>query len=248
MVPVLLSIKNLSVSVENKKVLSNVNLDVPSGKIHAIMGPNGAGKSSLALTIMGHPNYKILNGQITFDQKDILSLSPDKRAQLGIFLAFQNPYQIEGLSVKHFLRQAYNSLYSGTGRQKSLIDFNKHLEEKQKLLKIEDEFLDRSLNVGFSGGEKKRAEILQLAVFEPKLAILDEIDAGLDIDALKIVGNTLVSLHKAAPEMSFIIITHRTNIFEFLCPDKVYVLISGEIKKSGDKKLISTIEHEGYKF
>ncbi len=242
----MLGIKNLFVSIEDKKILNGVNLDVNEGMIHAIMGPNGSGKSSLAYTVMGHPRYTITQGSIEFDGTIINTLSPDKRAKLGIFLAMQYPVEIEGIPLKDFLRQAYNALYDGTTKQLRVKEFNAYFNEKLALLGIDQEFAKRHINVGFSGGEKKRAEMLQLAVLQPKLAILDEIDSGLDIDALKMVCNALTTIKKAMPTMTFVVITHYKRILEYLPPDIVHVMQAGKVIRSGGPALADELEKTGY--
>jgi Fe-S cluster assembly ATP-binding protein len=244
---ILLSIKNLKVSVEKKIILDDISLDIFQGQIHAIMGPNGSGKSTLANTLMGHPKYKIESGKIIFAGEDVSEFSADKRARLGLFLAMQNPYEIEGVVFKDFLRQSYNAIYKGTDKELDLKGFKKLLTEKMELLKIKPEFVERFLNVGFSGGEKKRAEVLQLAVLQPKLAILDEIDSGLDVDALKIVCDGLNQIKTDSKEISFLIITHYPRILHYLNPDFVHVMQHGNIVKSGDIKVAQEIEKNGYK-
>lgn len=243
----LFSIKDFSASTNNKQILKDINLNIAPGQIHAIMGPNGSGKSTLALTLMGHPKYKITNGTITLNGKDITALSPDQRAKAGLFLAFQNPHEIEGISLRDFLRQSYNALHKGTDKELSPLEFRNLLSKKIKLLKVKPDFVERSINYKFSGGEKKRAEILQLAVLQPKLAILDEIDSGLDIDALKIVCDGINSIKKENPKMSLLIITHYPRILSYLKPSVVHVLQNGSIIKSGDKSLALALESEGYK-
>jgi Fe-S cluster assembly ATP-binding protein len=242
----LLSIRDLHVSVEDKAVLNGISLDIEKGKIYAIMGPNGSGKSSLAFTLMGHPRYTITSGSLTMQGHDVTELSPDQRAKLGMFLAMQHPYEIEGIPFKHFLRQAYNALYDGTDKQLRIKDFHKMLLEKVKLLKMDESFIDRSINVGFSGGEKKRAEILQLAVLQPKLAILDEIDSGLDIDALKIVCQSLQEVKRENPDIALVLITHYQRILQYLKPDVVHVIQGGKIVKTGDSTLAEELEAKGY--
>lgn len=242
----LLAISNLHATVNEKSVLNGVNLIIEPGQTHAIMGPNGSGKSSLANTLMGHPRYTITQGEITFDGQVINTLSPDKRAKAGIFLAMQHPIAIEGLPLKDFLRQAYNSLYDGTPQQLRLKEFATHLQAKMALLKVDQAFVDRPLNVGFSGGEKKRAEMLQLAVLQPKLAILDEIDSGLDVDALKTVCLALNSVREDNPAMSVLVITHYNRILQYLKPDVVHVLDQGAIVRTGGPELAETVEQTGY--
>ncbi len=243
----LLDIKNLVVSIEDKSVLNGIDLSVQKGQIHAIMGPNGSGKSSLALTLMGHPRYEIQDGQILFEGTPVQELSPDKRSQAGIFLAMQHPYEIEGVPYKHFLRQAYNALYDGTDKQLRIRDFHKMLLEKLTMLKMDEEFINRSINVGFSGGEKKRAEMLQLAVLQPKLALLDEIDSGLDIDSLKIVCEGLNKVREDNPEMSVVMITHYQRILNYLTPDFVHVMQDGKILRSGGPEVAQELEVQGYR-
>lgn len=242
----LLSIKNLSVSIEETSILKGINLDVKTGQMHAIMGPNGSGKSSMAYALMGHPRYDVTNGSMKLLSSDLSELSPDKRAKQGMFLALQHPLEIEGVALKDFLRQSYNALYDGTERQLKLRQFAKHLIEKLYLLKMDVEFGERPLNVGFSGGEKKKAEILQLAVLQPKLAILDEIDSGLDIDALKTVCEAINTVRKDNPEMSFVVITHYKRILEYLNPDFVHVLQDGKIVRSGGPEVADDLEEHGY--
>lgn len=242
-----LSIKNLSVAVEKKNILHTINLDIPAGEIHALMGPNGSGKSSLALTLMGHPRYQVTSGQIFCYEHDMTHLSPDKRAKLGLFLAAQNPVEIEGITLRDFLRQAYNALYRGTEHYLTPKEFLAHLNEQLELLGMDVSYADRSVNLGFSGGEKKRAEMLQLAVLKPKIAILDEIDSGLDIDALKIVCSTLRAIKAAHKELTLIIITHNARIFDLLIPDQVHVMHHGSLLQSGGIELIRSIEAIGFK-
>jgi len=242
----LLAIKNLNVSVEKKKILKGINIDVEPNQIHAIMGPNGSGKSTLALTLMGHPKYFIEEGDILFEGKSIKKLPVDQRARLGIFLAMQHPYEIEGVTLRDFLRQSYNAIYGDTPKRLDVQGFNKLLDEKLKSLKIEESFVDRYLNVGFSGGEKKLAETLQMAVLSPKLAILDEIDSGLDIDALEVVCACINKLKQMNPQMSLLVITHYCRIFKFLKPGFVHVMQEGKIVQSGGKELAESVEAEGF--
>jgi len=241
-----LSISNLEVHVEGACVLKGANLSLENGEIHALMGVNGSGKSSLAATLMGHPSYKIMGGDISFQGEKINGLSPDKRAGKGLFLAFQYPHEIEGVRFFDFLRQAYNALHAGTDKQCGIKAFKKLVDEKCTLLGIDSDFLDRSLNVGFSGGEKKRAEILQLAVLQPKLVILDEIDSGLDVDALRVVCDGIVHLKQSNPDMTFLVITHYSRILTYLKPDVVHVMNNGVITQSGDAALADRIEKNGY--
>jgi Fe-S cluster assembly ATP-binding protein len=242
----ILEIKDLVVLVDNKKILNGINLNIAQGQIHAIMGPNGSGKSSLAYTLMGRQGYKIESGEIYFDGLNINNTSVDIRAKLGLFLSFQAPYEIEGLSIKTFLRESYNALYNKTDKALSFDKFNNYLDEKINLLNINPEFLDRSLNVGFSGGEKKKLEILQLAVLQPKFVILDELDSGLDVDALKIVCAGINKIKNNNKNLTILVITHYYNILKFLEPDFVHILKNGKIIKTGDKNLALEIEKEGY--
>lgn len=241
-----LHVSTLSVSVDNKQILNGVNLVMQPGQVHVIMGPNGSGKSSFALSLMGHPSYKVLSGTIHINGQEIQDLSPDKRAQLGLFLAMQHPLEIEGVPYKDFLRQAYNALYDGTEHQLRIRDFHTMLLSRLALLNIDESFINRSLNVGFSGGEKKRAEMLQLAVLKPKLAILDEIDSGLDVDALKVVCKALAAVRAENPAMSVLLITHYPRILQYLVPDVVHIMQHGKIIKSGDATLAQEIEAIGF--
>ncbi len=242
----LLSIKNLKVSIEDKAILNGIDLTINPGEFHVIMGPNGSGKSSLSYTLMGHPRYTITDGDIAFNGESIVDLSPDKRAKKGIFLAMQHPLEIEGVTLKDFLRTAYNALYDGTEKQKRLKDFAEHLIRKLHLLGIDVSFAERSINVGFSGGEKKRAEMLQLAVLEPKLVILDEIDSGLDVDALKTVCQALNHINAENPSMAVLLITHYARILNYLQPQFVHVLQNGTITQSGGPELAHQIEEHGF--
>jgi len=235
-----LVIKDLKVSVDGEMILNGVSLEVKKGEVHALMGPNGSGKSTLANTLMGNPKYKIEGGQILLDGKDITELEVDKRARLGLFMSFQYPSEISGITIANFLRAAYNSWHE----EMSVIDFRKFLEEKMALLKMDKKFADRYLNEGFSGGEKKRAEILQMAVLSPKMAVLDETDSGLDIDALKTVAEGINSL--LGPDMGVLVITHYQRLLNYIKPDRVHILVKGKIVKSGDASLAEEIEAQGY--
>lgn len=236
-----LLIKDLHVSIDSKKILNGVDLVVKKGEVCALMGPNGSGKSTLAYTLMGHPKYQVDKGEIWYKGKNILELAPDERAKLGLFLSFQYPQEIPGVSVSNFLRTAYNSLRPN---QLSVPDFVKLLKEKMKLLKIDDSFSRRYLNEGFSGGEKKRAEILQLAVLQPEMAILDETDSGLDIDSMKVVADGVNSL--IGPNIGVLVITHYQRLLNYIKPDKVHIMIKGRIVKSGGKELAHELEARGY--
>ena len=236
----LITIKNLYISADNIEILKGLSLSIKEGEVHALMGPNGSGKSSLALTLAGHPKFKVTNGSISYKNIDLTTLSADKRAQEGLFLSFQNPCEIEGVSLREFLYASKKNC--------NPVEFEKLLTEKMKLLDLTTEFVERSVNFRFSGGEKKQAEILQLAVLKPKLAILDEIDSGLDIDALKKVCNCINKAREDNPSMSLLIITHYPRIFQYVVPDTVHVMNNGKIVKSGKKELADLIEKEGYSF
>lgn len=239
----ILNIDNLSVQVEDKKIIKNFNFSLAEGEIHAIMGPNGSGKSSLAYSLTGHPKYVITQGNITFLKKDIAALSPDKRAKLGLFLAFQYPYEISGATVFSVLKEAYTIK---KGKLVTVTKFSEMLFKYMDILHIDKSFAYRDLNEGFSGGEKKKLEILQLLMLQPKLAILDEIDSGLDIDALKVVSCGVVHAKKENPQMAIILITHYQRILTHIRPDFVHVMHEGQIKKSGNALLVKTIDLHGY--
>ena len=234
-------IKNLEVSLENKKILKGINLTIKKGEVVFLMGPNGSGKSTLGNTIMGNPDYKVDKGSISLLSKSILKFSPDKRAKLGIFLAFQNPLEFEGIKMLNFLRTSLSGL---TGQKINPFDFRDKAVSNMKSVGIDSNFLSRDLNFGFYGGEKKKSEILQLLALKPKLAILDEIDSGLDVDGLKSVSKSLLKLHKDY-QTSFLIITHHSSISKYLQPDLVYVMVDGKIVKSGGKEVIKYIEKNG---
>ncbi len=236
-----LIIKDLHVSVEGQKILNGVDLVVRKGEVCALMGPNGSGKSTLAYTLMGHPKYIVDKGEAWYKDKNILELPADERAKLGLFLSFQYPQEIPGLSVSNFLRTAYNTVK----RQPiSVPEFVKLLRKNMKLLKIDDSFSRRYLNEGFSGGEKKRTEILQLAVLHPEMAILDETDSGLDIDSLKTVAQGVNTL--LGPNLGVLIITHYQRILNYITPDRVHIMVKGRIVKSGGKELAHELEAKGY--
>ena len=241
----MLEIKNLHVSVNNNKILKGLNLSVNKGEIHAIMGPNGSGKSTLAQVIAGRKEYKVNKGSIIYSNKKLLELSADERAKQGIFLAFQYPIEIPGISTTNFIKTAVNKIRESKGK-KSLdaVSFLKIMKEKMKIVKINQTLLSRSINEGFSGGEKKRNEIFQMAMLDPKLAILDETDSGLDIDALKIVAKGVNKLK--SKDNATIIITHYQRLLKYIIPDYVHVLIDGKIVKSGDKNLAQELEKKGY--
>ncbi len=242
-----LSIRNLHVSVEGKEILKGVNLDIAQGEVHALMGPNGTGKSTLAYALMGHPNYEVTEGEVWFKGHNILELEPDERAQLGIFLAFQYPIAIPGVSVANFLRTAINAHRRAQNPDDKGIpipEFRKMLKEKMDLLKMDHNFAGRYLNEGFSGGEKKRAEILQMAALKPEIAILDETDSGLDIDALRIVSDGVNALR--GPDLGVLVITHYQRILNYIKPDYVHVMLGGRIVESGGPDLALHLEEHGY--
>ncbi len=242
-----LEIRNLHVSVEDKPILKGVNLTVKQGEIHALMGPNGSGKSTLAYTLMGHPHYRVEAGQIIFKGVDLLELGPDERARLGLFLAFQYPVAVPGVSVANFLRSAINArrkMLDPEDKGIPIPEFRKLLKEKMALLEMDASFAGRYLNDGFSGGEKKRAEILQLAMLQPEIAILDETDSGLDIDALRTVAHGVNAL--AGPNLGILVITHYQRILNYIKPDFVHVMFQGRIVESGGRDLALELEEKGY--
>lgn len=241
----MLSINNLHARVEEKEILKGLNLDVKAGEVHAIMGPNGAGKSSLASVLSGRPSYEVTEGSVILDGKDLLELSPEDRAREGVFLAFQYPIEIPGVSNINFLRTALNEIRSYRGESSlTAKEFLQLSKEKQQLVEFDAKLVNRSLNEGFSGGEKKRNEIFQLAMLNPKLAILDETDSGLDIDALRIVSRGVNKLRN--DKNAFIIITHYQRLLDYIVPDFVHVLSDGKIVKTGDKDLALELEEKGY--
>jgi Fe-S cluster assembly ATP-binding protein len=235
-----LLVEGLHAEVDGKEILKGVDLRVPTGEIHALMGPNGSGKSTLAYTLMGHPKYAVTAGTASFDDQELLSLTPDERARLGLFLSFQYPTAIPGVTMVNFLRASLRSL----GKEMPAREFMQALKREMDALKMDDQFRARYVNDGFSGGEKKRAEILQMAMLRPKLAILDETDSGLDVDALRTVAEGVHRL--AGPDMGILIITHYYRILEFLTPDVVHVLHDGRVVRSGGAQLAREIENTGY--
>ena len=242
-----LEIKDLKVSIEGKQILNGVNLTVKQGEVHAIMGPNGTGKSTLAYTLMGHPSYEVNSGQVTFKGKDLLSLSVDERSRLGLFLAFQYPVSIPGVTVANFLRTAVNARRKAINPEDkgvAIPEFRKILKEKMEILKMDTSFAGRYLNEGFSGGEKKRAEVLQMAILQPEIAILDETDSGLDIDALRIVSEGVNILREQ--NIGVLLITHYQRMLNYIKPDVVHIMMGGAIVESGGADLALHLEEQGY--
>jgi Fe-S cluster assembly ATP-binding protein len=241
----ILEIRNLSAGIDGKQILKGFTLTVNPGEVHAVMGPNGSGKSTLAAILAGREDYEITGGEVSYLGKDLLELDPEERAREGLFLAFQYPVEIPGVNSTYFLRAAFNEIRKAKGQPElDAIDFLALVKDKMKLLDLKDDLLKRSVNEGFSGGEKKRAEIFQMAVLEPKLAILDETDSGLDIDALKIVANGVNKLKK--PDRAQLVITHYQRLLNYIVPDFVHVLVDGRIARTGDKDLALELEAKGY--
>ena len=241
----MLEIKNLHASVDGTKILKGLDLTVKAGEVHAIMGPNGSGKSTLAQILAGHPAYEITEGEILFEGDDITEMEPEERARAGVFLAFQYPVEVRGITNAYFLRSALNSIRKERGQEElDAIDFLDLLDEKLKVIGWDDTFVNRPVNEGFSGGEKKRNEILQMAVLEPRLAVLDETDSGLDIDALQTVAEAVNKLR--SPEKATVVVTHYQRLLNFIVPDYVHVLAGGKIVKSGGKELALELEAKGY--
>ncbi len=241
----MIKIKNLHATVEGKEILRGINLEIPRGEVHAIMGPNGSGKSTLSYVLAGRDGYEVTQGEVLLEGEDLLAKSPDERAAAGVFLAFQYPIEIPGVPTLTFLRQALNSQRRTRGEEDlSTPDFMRLIREKAAELQIAPDMLRRAVNVGFSGGEKKRNEVLQMAVLEPKFCVLDETDSGLDIDALKIVSEGVNALR--SPDRSMVVITHYQRLLDYIVPDKVHVLSKGRIVLSGDKELALELEKKGY--
>lgn len=241
----LLKIESLHISIAGKEVVNGIDLKIGEGEIHAIMGPNGSGKSTLVSTLMGHPSYEVTSGTVTFQGKDLLAMEPWERAQAGLFLAFQYPKEIAGVTLRSFLFAAAKAQSARTGEKVvSPIKFKKLLEEKMQELHMDPAFAERSLNKGFSGGEKKKAEVLQMSILQPQLALLDETDSGLDIDALKIVADGVNRMR--SPKFSALLVTHYARLLSYVKPDHVHVMVRGKILKSGGPELADTLEREGY--
>jgi Fe-S cluster assembly ATP-binding protein len=241
----LLVIKNLHASVDGNEILKGIDLTINAGEVHAIMGPNGSGKSTLAKVLAGHPSYEVTAGEVTYQGKNLLELAPDERARAGVFLAFQYPVEVPGVSNAQFLRLAYNEKMKHLGEEElDPLEFKDLLKERAKIVEMDASFMNRSVNEGFSGGEKKRNEILQMAVLEPKLAVLDETDSGLDIDALRIVSGGVNKLKNA--NNGIILVTHYQRLLNYIVPDYVHVLAGGRIVKEGGKELALELEEKGY--
>jgi Fe-S cluster assembly ATP-binding protein len=241
----ILEIKNLSAGVEGKQILKGVDLSISAGEVHAVMGPNGSGKSTLAAILAGRDGYDVTSGQVLYQGQDLLELDPEERAREGVFLAFQYPIEIPGVNSTYFLKSALNEIRKHKGQPElDAIEFLTLVKDKMKLLELNEDLLRRSVNEGFSGGEKKRNEIFQMAVLEPKIAVLDETDSGLDIDALKIVANGVNKLKR--PDNAQLVITHYQRLLNYIIPDFVHVLVDGRIVRTGDKQLAMELEEKGY--
>ncbi len=241
----MLKIRNLHAKAQDKEILRGIDLDVNAGEVHAIMGPNGSGKSTLAHVLAGRSGFEVTQGEVLYEGKNLLGMIPEDRAREGIFLAFQYPVEIPGVSNAYFLKAAYNAMRKHRGQEElDAVDFLSLLKEKMKFVEMEQSFLNRSVNEGFSGGEKKRNEIFQMAVLDPKLGILDETDSGLDIDSLKIVANGINKLRSSTNAM--LLVTHYQRLLNYIVPDRVHVLVDGRIVKSGGKELALKLEEKGY--
>ena len=241
----MLEVKNLCASVGDTAILKGLNLSLPKGQVHAIMGPNGSGKSTLANALAGKPGYRVTSGQITFCGDDLVAMPPEERARAGIFLSFQHPVEVPGVRLDQFLRAGYNSIKKSRGAEElDPIKFDRLLQRKTKIVEMDGSMTRRAVNEGFSGGEKKRSEILQMAVLEPKLAVLDEPDSGLDVDALRIVAQGINQLR--TNDTSLLLVTHYQRILDYVVPDVVHVLVDGKIVRSGDRELAIEIESNGY--
>lgn len=245
--PVLLEVHDLTASVAKHDILHGVNLTVRAGEVHAVMGPNGSGKSTFAKVLSGHSAYEVTGGEVSFDGRNLLDLSPEERARAGVFLGFQYPVEVPGVTNSAFMRLAYNTVGAARGREElDPLEFDDFIRERMKLLEMDPTFLERSLNAGFSGGEKKRNEILQMAILEPRLSILDETDSGLDIDALRVVANGVNQLHTA--DDAIVLVTHYQRLLNYIEPDYVHVMENGRIIKTGDKTLALELEKRGYEW
>jgi len=243
----LLEVRNLAAKIGERSILKGINLRVRAGEVHAIMGPNGSGKSTFAKVLSGHPSYEVTGGEVLFQGNNLLELPPEERARAGVFLGFQYPIEVPGVSNSSFLRLTYNTVQGARGKEElDPLEFDDYVREKMKLLEMDPAFLERSLNAGFSGGEKKRNEILQMALLEPKLAILDETDSGLDIDALRVVANGVNKLH--TPANGIVLVTHYQRLLNYIEPDYVHVMEGGRIIKTGDKSLALELESRGYEW
>ena len=241
----MLSIKNLQVAIEEKTILRGLNLDVGSGEVHAIMGPNGSGKSTLSHVLAGREGYQVTAGEVLFEGQDLLALEPEQRAHKGIFLGMQYPVELPGVNNMTFMRESLNAIHRARGEAElDAVEFMQRVREKARLVELDEQLLKRNVNAGFSGGEKKRNEILQMAMLEPRLAILDETDSGLDIDALRVIAGGVNALR--SPQRSIILITHYQRLLEYIQPDTVHVLVDGRIVRSGDKQLALELEEKGY--
>ena len=241
----MLKINELNVAINNQSILKGINLAVNAGEVHAIMGPNGSGKSTLSKVLAGHPSYQITSGEVSYLGQDLLPLAPEERARAGVFLSFQYPLEIPGVTNINFLKASVNAIRKGQGRNTlDAIEFLSFIREKCKLLDMDESFLYRSINEGFSGGEKKRNEILQMVALEPKLAILDETDSGLDIDALRVISHGVNAMR--SPERAIILVTHYQRLLDYIEPDFIHVLLNGRIIMSGDKSLALELEKKGY--
>ena len=241
----LLEVRNLAAKIGERDILKGINLRVRAGEVHAIMGPNGSGKSTLAKILAGHPSYEVTGGEVLFEGRNLLELPPEERARAGVFLGFQYPIEVPGVGNSAFLRLTYNTVQGARGKDElDPLEFDDYVREKMKLLEMDPAFLERSLNAGFSGGEKKRNEILQMALLEPKLAILDETDSGLDIDALRVVANGVNKLHTV--DNGIVLVTHYQRLLNYIEPDYVHVMEGGRIIKTGDKSLALQLESRGY--
>ena len=243
--PVLLEVRGLTARIGDRNILKGIDLTVRAGEVHAIMGPNGSGKSTFAKVLSGHPSHEVTGGEVLFEGRNLLELAPEERARAGLFLGFQYPIEVPGVTNSAFLRLAYNTVQGTRGKEElDPLEFDDLVREKMKLLDIDPSFLGRSLNAGFSGGEKKRNEILQMALLEPKLAVLDETDSGLDIDALRVVANGINKLH--TPDNGIVLVTHYQRMLNYIVPDYVHVMEAGRIIRTGDKSLALELEATGY--